>query len=649
MATKLTHASRIELADSLRQRYQSSSGKTKKSILKEFIASTGYHPKYALHLLNAADPVLPKRPQTRHRSSLYDDAARQALIVLWEASDRVCGKRLQPLLRILLPALERHGHLKLDESVRSKVLTMSAATIDRCLRTPRNAARTKKTRRVMPEIRRRVPVRTFADWKEPLPGSMEMDLVGHCGERNKGSYVHSLVLTDIASGWTECAPLVVRESGLLIETLERIRTGLPFALRALDVDNGSEFVNEAMIHYCLRHGIELTRSRPYRKNDQAWIEQKNGAVVRKLLGYRRFEGIAAAQAIGRLYGASRLFVNFFQPSFKLAEKHRQGAQVSKRYHPPETPYERLLQCETLSDAIKSKLSEVGIGLDPLKLLEEMRTMQSHLALLSNGGGVDVPSMREPDLPAFLASLSDAWRAGEVRPTHSAETPLRYLRPVREVVPVSTVATRPLAPQLAPRSERNARTVTNTVRLSTPQLDVEIERRCELQRQDLAKRHIRRRHAFDLIWPLIERRLEGRPNLNASELLDELRVQYPGRFHLGQLAALTRRVNLWREDARARGVEIGKRSHRTSGQPRTWRTRVDPFEEHWPELCEWLGKDPDQTGLELFAKLTSKYPDRYSPGQVRTLRRRLKCWRQDAVRRLIFEMEEFTQDVGSGTA
>jgi hypothetical protein len=123
-------------------------------------------------------------------------------------------------------------------------------------------------------------VRTFADWKEPLPGSMEMDLVAHCEEVNKGSYVNSLVLTDIASGWTECAPLVVRESGLLIEALERIRVGLPFALRALDVDNGSEFVNEAMIQYCLRNGIELTRSRPYRKNDQAWIEQKNGAVVR---------------------------------------------------------------------------------------------------------------------------------------------------------------------------------------------------------------------------------------------------------------------------------------------------------------------------------------------------------------------------------
>ena len=226
---------------------------------------------------------------------------------------------------------------------------MSAATIDRLLRVARQATRGKKRRRVVPEIRRRVRVRTFADWHEPPPGCMEMDLVAHCGDVNRGSYVHSLVLTDIASGWTECAPLIVRESTLLVETLDRIRLGLPFSLRALDVDNGGEFLNETMIQYCLRNGIELTRSRPYRKNDQAWIEQKNGSVVRKLLGYRRFEGIAAAQALARLYGASRLFVNFFQPSFKLAEKHRQGAQVTKRYHPPETPCARLLQADTLDD------------------------------------------------------------------------------------------------------------------------------------------------------------------------------------------------------------------------------------------------------------------------------------------------------------
>ena len=211
---------------------------------------------------------------------------------------------------------------------------------------------------------------------------------------------------------------MVRESGLLVETLERVRLGLPFALRALDVDNGSEFVNESLINYCLSHGIELTRSRPWRKNDQAWIEQKNGAVVRKLLGYRRFQGIAAAQAITRLYGASRLFVNFFQPSFKLAEKHRQGAQVSKRYHPPQTPCDRLLQAESIPEASKIKLREVASALDPLKLLEEIRAMQAHLVALADGGEVPIATPEPPDLSGFVASLSSAWRAGEVRPTFS---------------------------------------------------------------------------------------------------------------------------------------------------------------------------------------------------------------------------------------
>lgn len=355
MKERMTRAARAELANSIRRRYQSATNKQKGQILDEFIAATGYHEKSAIRVLNA-EPV-PRRRQTRVRPSLYDEAARTGLIVLWEASDRVCGKRLRALLPLLLPALERHGHLSLNEDLRTKILSMSAATIDRLLRVPRRAARPMRPRRVVPEPRRRVPLRTFADWNEPGPGSMEMDLVAHCGDVNRGSYIHSLVVTDIASGWTEAAPLVVRDGGLVVETLERMQTGLPFALRALDVDNGTEFVNERLIQYCLSHGIELTRSRPYRKNDQAWIEQKNGAVVRKLLGYRRFEGITAARAITRLYGASRLFVNFFQPSFKLAEKHREGAQVSKRYHPPLTPCERLLRAEDLSEAAKTKLRD----------------------------------------------------------------------------------------------------------------------------------------------------------------------------------------------------------------------------------------------------------------------------------------------------
>ena len=229
MDIRLHREARRELADAVRSRYQSASSMEKRRmILDEFIATTGYHEKSAIRVLNA--PAVHKQPQKRSRVPLYDEAVRAALIVLWEASDRVCAKRLQPLLRILLPALERNGHLKLQDPIRSKLLAMSAATVDRLLRVPRSTSRSKKPRRLEPAPRRRVRMRTFADWNEPLPGCMEMDLVAHCGTVNRGSYVHSLVLTDIASGWTEWAPLVVREGGLVVETIERIRLGLPESL-----------------------------------------------------------------------------------------------------------------------------------------------------------------------------------------------------------------------------------------------------------------------------------------------------------------------------------------------------------------------------------------------------------------------------------
>jgi hypothetical protein len=638
MGTKMTLSARSELTNAVRRRYSAASGADKRKILDEFIAVTGYHEKSAIRALNA-EPTVKKR-QTRARPSLYDDAVRAALIVLWEASDRVCGKRLRALLPILLPALERNGHLHLADPMRQKILAMSASTIDRLLREARSATRSKKVRRAMPAARRRVPVRTFADWNEPPPGSMEMDCVAHCGDANRGSYVNSLVLTDIASGWTEAAPLVVRESGLLVETLERVRLGLPFALRALDVDNGSEFVNESLINYCLTHGIELTRSRPWRKNDQAWIEQKNGAVVRKLLGYRRFQGIAAAQAIARLYGASRLFVNFFQPSFKLAEKHRQGAQVSKRYHPPQTPCDRLLQAESIPEAAKIKLREVSGALDPLKLLEEIRAMQAHLVALADGGEVPVETPDAPDLSGFIASLSSAWRAGEVRPTFSGDTGPRYLRSLQAKVqpdPQQMPKKAPALPTTAPSSASptqtapaiSAKPLTEqpTLIYATPGKPVY--------------------HAFTMIWPLVCRRLEGCPSITTAQLFDELCVQFPGRFHPKHVNRLAKRVKQWRQDARARGVVIPPTKYRRfSNKPRG--PGVAPYSctAHWQEMTQWLEEHPDQTAVELLTEFQARYPGLYRQSHLSTLRRRVRVWRREAIQRLICKLQEHSHDVSS---
>jgi Integrase core domain len=634
MSNKITHTARAELTNVVRRRYSAATGAEKRKILDEFIAVTGYHHKSAIRALNA-EPIVKTR-QIRVRPSLYDEAVRAALIVLWEASDRVCGKRLRALLPILLPALERNGHLHVAEPMRQKLLAMSASTIDRLLRVARSATRLKKARRAMPAARRRVPVRTFADWNEPPPGSMEMDLVAHCGEANRGSYVNSLVLTDIASGWTEAAPLVVRESGLVVETLDRIRQGLPFALRALDVDNGSEFVNETLIQYCLSHGIEFTRSRPWRKNDQAWIEQKNGAVVRKLLGYRRFQGIAAAQAITRLYGASRLFVNFFQPSFKLAEKHRQGAQVTKRYHPPQTPCERLLQAESIPDAAKSKLREVASALDPLKLLEEIRAVQAHLEALADGEQLPSPTHEPPDLSAFMASLSSAWRGGEARPTFSIEAKPRYLRRLQGVI------------QRERTQEQTPVVVTQPAALILPSALTEKAR--ERPQLIYAERGTRAFHALNMVWPLVCWRLERTPNITSTQMFEELCAQFPGRFHPWHDRRLMKRVKAWREEARARGVVIGPRKHRYPVKRARGRDYgLQSCTAHWAEMVQWLEEHPDSTGVELLTEFQARYPGCYNRSHLRTLRRRLGVWRRQTIQRLICEMKGLTQDVSVNAA
>ena len=228
----------------------------------------------------------------------------QALTVLWEAADRICGKRLKPAIPALVEAMERHGHLALAPEVRDSVLKVSAATIDRLL--ARHASRQGRRRNTInTPLRKSIAVRTFNDWNNPPPGFFEMDMVAHCGKSVAGSHVHSLVLTDIASGWTEASALVVREQTLITIKADEVRARLPFPMLGLDVDNDSAFINEALVNFCANRRIELTRSRAYKKNDQAWIEQKNGSVVRRLVGYGRLEGEGSAAVLDELLSEIR--------------------------------------------------------------------------------------------------------------------------------------------------------------------------------------------------------------------------------------------------------------------------------------------------------------------------------------------------------
>jgi hypothetical protein len=320
--------------------------------------------------------------------------------------------------------MENHGHLDLDPAIKAKLLQMIAATIDRALRTVREASPKARRRGVAATaLRRSVPVRTFTDWEDPAPGHMEADLVSHSGPVAKGSWAWTLTLTDVATGWTECAPLLVREQTLLVAVLSEVRKLMPFPLLGFDSDNDSVFINETLRDYCAATGVAFTRCRPYRKNDQAWVEQKNGSVVRRLVGYRRFEGLETARVLGELYATSRLFVNFFQPSFKLAEKQRDGAKVYKRYHAPATPYQRLLDEPRTSEQTRQQLQETAAKLDPVRLLRDIRAAQQKLVVLADTvAPAATAEGAQPSLDAFLSSLKTLWQDGEARPTATDKPP-----------------------------------------------------------------------------------------------------------------------------------------------------------------------------------------------------------------------------------
>lgn len=261
-------------------------------------------------------------------------------------------------------------------------------------------------------------MRTFADWLDPPPGFFEIDMVEHCGgDQTGGNYVHTLTLTDIASGWTECLAMRVREQMLVIEGFDQVAAVLPFPMLGVDSDNDSTFMSECVFDYCKRHGLVQTRSRAYRKNDQAWVEQKNGAVVRRLVGYGRLSGTVATKALAQLYASSRLYINFFQPSFKLKSKTRDGARMHKVYFKPATPCERLLAHSSVGAEIREKLTTQFMGLDPVRLLQEIRLAQQTLSDLAAHGASAAAEDSIPPIADFVASLASAWKDGEARPTH----------------------------------------------------------------------------------------------------------------------------------------------------------------------------------------------------------------------------------------
>lgn len=421
MAGRISMGARREITAAVAERYRVVGRAEKGRILDELCAVTGWHRKHAVRALAGQSAIAPDEP--RRREPTYGAIIKDALVALWEASDRICGKRLKVMIPTLLPALERHDRLKLGKADRSLVLGVSAATIDRLLIDTKVTAAGGRRRRAgfYSAVRREVPIRTFNDWNDPAPGFCEVDMVAHGGTSVAGSFIQTLTMVDVATGWTECLPLVTRESGLVVEAMERAQGLFPWLVLGADFDNDSAFMNEVVVPWCRAQKIEVTRSRAYKKNDQAFVEQKNGAVVRRLVGYGRFEGIETARILVRLYSASRLHTNYFQPSFKLKDKRREGAKVIKRYHAPATPYARALAHPKLSRAVKKRLSELYRTLDPVALLAEIRDAQSELGTRvdARAGKTVMSSMPSPapDVAAFAKGLGKDVPPGEQRAIH----------------------------------------------------------------------------------------------------------------------------------------------------------------------------------------------------------------------------------------
>jgi hypothetical protein len=412
---QVSMATRKELIEAVGSRYRNASVKERGAILDEFVAITGYHRKHAIRLLSkpAAEP------QKRSPRARYGAEVRQALGALWEVSDRVCSKRLKAMIPVLLPALIRHGKIAGDADLQTQLAAVSPATIDRLL-APIRLAAAKGRRRAAGQssaIRRAVPIRTFGDWNDPAPGYAEVDFVAHCGPHLSGSFVQTLVLTDIATGWTECVPVLTRDGTLVIDAIAKARELFPFPLRGVDFDNDSAFMNERVVRWCREQGLEVTRARAYRKNDQAWVEQKNGAIVRRLVGYGRFEGLESVQILTKLYRAARAHTNLVQPSFKLRSKTRIGARVIKKYHPPVPPAHRALSHEAVGDEAKSALRQLLSAADPVLLFAEIRAAQEELGRRVGRRGVNGGVSEADNAPRDSPSLNVLEVNGEQRAIH----------------------------------------------------------------------------------------------------------------------------------------------------------------------------------------------------------------------------------------
>ena len=366
------HNERRSYLLAIRARYLSAGRLGKAKILDEFCAVCGYNRKYAIRILNKK-PAQPRKkpgPKPKYQS----EAILEPLKKIWFTADQPCSRKLKEIIPAWLPCYEE-TYGALSEEIRDKLLKISRATIDRLLSAVRTENRLKGRCTTKPGslIKSKIPIQT-GQWDIKKPGYLEADTVAHCGNTTVGKFAWSITITDICTGWTENRAVWNKRSAGIYHRISEVETTLPFETLGFDSDNGSEFINKTLLDYFTNRDkpVQFTRSRPYKKNDNAHVEQKNWTHVRHLLGYDRIDNIKAVKLINDLYRNEwSLYQNYFMPSMKLIDKQRVGAKYKKKYDKPMTPFERILVSEHIDQATKDKLNNNYKKLNPFTLKAEI--------------------------------------------------------------------------------------------------------------------------------------------------------------------------------------------------------------------------------------------------------------------------------------
>jgi len=393
------------------EQYRKAAKKEKGRILDQFVESTGYTRCYARSVLRNHGRRVEVKPgivlegdrrlvRQRPRAVVYESATVEALKKVWKTMDYICGKRLAAAMPQVVARLVAFKELRISKKIQRHLLSMSAATIDRLLKPERMKHMLKRRGGTKPGtlLKHQIPIRTFADWDTAQPGYIEMDLVGHDGGVGQGDFCQTLDMTDVATGWSEQAAVLNKAEKWVFEAIQLIRSRLPFPLLGLDSDNGSEFINHHLARYCNQERITFTRSRASHKNDTCYVEQKNWSIVRRFVGYARYTAQESVDMLNELYALVRDYNNFFLPSFKLKEKVRDGSRIIRRYHPAQTPYERILESSSIARAIKNKLTAHYQSLNPADLYRRIQKLQNKLGKLA----VRCPAVKAPSLDGFTA-------------------------------------------------------------------------------------------------------------------------------------------------------------------------------------------------------------------------------------------------------